>query len=140
MGSGGGQHTQLRRPVQIRLNICNACRQLTSAKAGNTDGFFDAGAVLRQMENNGVQLSVSAKELLDICETEGNSTNGGGVFQVKRTDNPLLSQIKYEPEQTSGPRNGGPGDIGSPTFASASLSGGPFGSMRGFPGFGTLNG
>ena len=140
IGSSGGQHTQHRRPVQIRLNICNACRQLASTKAGNADGFIDAGAVLRQMENNGIQPTVSAEEMLDICETEGNSTNGGGVFQVKRTDNPLLSQIKYEPDQTSGPRSSGPGDIGSPTFASANLSGGPFGSMRGFPGFGTLNG
>lgn len=152
IGSGGSGH---RRPVQIRINICNACRQLMAAKATNEQGFVDAGTILRHVENS-VNPPVSLDELLDFCETEGNASNGGGSFQVvKRRDGLMQSLIKFEADPVSaaaGARSasgaGAAGDIGSPSVGAVSGSagsqgvgaaGGPFGSLRGFP-FGTLSG
>ena len=74
---------------------------------------------------------IQLRELLTICETEGNSQNGGGTFDI--TEKPGLGIcVKYEPDHNAsmGPRGGPvPGDIGSPIPSSAGLA---FGGPRGF--------
>lgn len=142
MGIGGMSNTGSgqRRPIQIRTNICNACRQFIAGKATNAEGFIEAGTLLRQVQDT-VNPPVMIEEMLDFCETEGSAVNGGGNFQIlRRAENPLQSLIKYEPEPPSAnpPRNVGAGDIGSPSVGT-SVPGGPFGSMRGYP-FGQLSG
>jgi len=136
MGTTGSGH---RRPVQIRINICNACRQLMAAKVTNADGFVEAVTVLRHVQDM-VHPPVILEELLDFCETEGNASNGGGNFQVVKRPDLIQSLIKFEadPPSVPAPRTVGAGDIGSPSVG-ASLPGGPFGSMRGYP-FGALSG
>lgn len=134
MGMGA---TGSRRPVQTRINICSAFRQLMAAKATNADGFVDASTVLRHLSET-VHPPVLLEELLEFCDTEGNATNGGGNFQIiKHSDHPQQTLIKYEPDPVSAPatRNVGAGDIGSPSVGASvpGGSGGPFGSLRGFP-------
>jgi hypothetical protein len=153
--SGGiGHH---RRGIQIRINICNACRQLMAAKATNSEGYVDAATVLRHVQDS-VHPAASLDEMLEYCETEGNASNGGGNFQVvKRGTGGTL--IKFEPDPISlsaGPTSGRggnvgaglgaslapAGDIGAPSVGATTNVGGtgtPFGSLRGFP-FGTLSG
>ncbi|KAL5338699.1 salt tolerance down-regulator-domain-containing protein [Aspergillus crustosus] len=105
------------RPVAIRLLVIQACKQLNTmgpSKAG--DGYHNVDAVLRQVE----QLQppneppIPLKEMLDICDTEGNSQNGGGSFSLKDDD----QYVKFEPDTNSAaPTQRGsiaPGDIGSP--------------------------
>lgn len=138
MGTSGS-----RRPVQTRIQICNAFRQLMAAKATNAEGFVDASTVLRQLSET-VHPPVLLEELLEFCDTEGNATNGGGNFQIiKHPEHAHQTLIKYEPDPVSAPatRNVGAGDIGSPSVGSSvpGGSGGPFGSMRGFP-FGQVSG
>ena len=73
-------------------------------------------------------------ELLEICDTEGNAQNGGGLLSVQNNARGQVF-VKYEPDQGHsgvGRGAGAPGDIGSPVVGSAM----PFGSMRGFPGSG----
>ena len=79
------------------------------------------------------------RELLEICETEGNSQNGGGAFTIQ--DEPQRGIfVKYTPD--GGPGNvrntGGPGEIGSPIVGSAVPFGAGGGGMgagvgRGYP-------
>jgi hypothetical protein len=74
------------RSVAVRLMICRACKNL----GGSTpDGFCDINAIRDQLEhlNSPGEQLISEKELLDICETEGNANNGGGVFEIRRDDN-----------------------------------------------------
>jgi len=89
--------------------------------------------VLRQVEmmkpaNEG---SVPMQEMLDICDTEGNSQNGGGSFVIENHE-PNGIFVKFEPgRNTSMSMSGGvgPGDIGSPVPGGAMAA---FGGGRGF--------
>ena len=82
--------------------------------------------------------SVQMRELLDICETEGNAQNGGGAFSIQ-DDPPRGLFVKFTPDGASGNHRapGGPGEIGSPIVGSAmpfggSGTGGMGGGGRGF--------
>ena len=74
---------------------------------------------------------ISMKEMLDICDTEGNSQNGGGSFVIEHNELNGIS-VKFEPgRNTSVSMSGGlgPGDIGSPISGGAMPA---FGGARGF--------
>ncbi|KAH8808120.1 salt tolerance down-regulator-domain-containing protein [Xylogone sp. PMI_703] len=108
------------RSVAIRLMMIKACRNL---QGSTSDGFFDINAVKEQMDLLHVSRdeSVSEKELLDICDTEGNSINGGGSFDV-RNDAGHIS-IRYESDAPVNHRPvGAPGEIGSPIVGSGGIS------------------
>lgn len=57
---------------------------------------------------------ITLREMLDICDTEGNSQNGGGTFTVESHE-PNGLYVKFEPGQNRsiGVR-GAAGEIGSP--------------------------
>ncbi|KAK2879492.1 hypothetical protein FQN49_000824 [Arthroderma sp. PD_2] len=106
------------RPVTIRLLVSQACRQL-SANSHENSGFHSTTQVLRQIEqlNSPLDIPVSLEEMLDICDTEGNSQNGGGSLIVDY-GGPRGTFIKFEPGSasplSSTKPNTSPGDIGSP--------------------------
>jgi len=108
------------RSVGVRLMLCQACRNL----AGSTrDGFYDIDAIRGQIEriNPLREEPVFEKELLEICETEGNSHNGGGVFDVQKINDRTM--IRYESDLPPNSRPAGaPGDIGSPVVGGGGLS------------------
>ena len=52
-------------------------------------------------------------EMLDICDTEGNSQNGGGSF-VTRADDQVGLLIRFDPGHNASISGRGAGDIGSP--------------------------
>lgn len=79
--------------------------------------------------NPSIDPPVTLKEMLDICDTEGNPQNGGGSFVIKNEGPPSIS-VKFEPDRNSVlslPKNGSkPGDIGSPVVGSGlPVFGGP---------------
>lgn len=108
------------RPVSIRLMVSQACKHLTSNSPikGNT-GFHSVNVVLQKVEQlkSPNEPAVTLKEMLEICDTEGNPQNGGGSFIIKNEGNqgPF---VKFEPDNNSAPSGGRgslvPGDIGSP--------------------------
>jgi hypothetical protein len=72
--------------------------------------------VLRQVEllKPGNEGPISFRELLDICDTEGNPQNGGGSFTIE-THEPNGYYVKFEPGRNrSMSARGAAGDIGSP--------------------------
>ncbi len=72
--------------------------------------------MLRQVEmlKSGHEGPILIRELLDICDTEGNSHNGGGSFTIEKHE-PNGVYVKFEPGQNrSIGARGAAGEIGSP--------------------------
>lgn len=109
------------RSVAVRLMICRACKNL---EGSTPDGFNDINALKDQLEhlNPPGEVPVSEKELLDICETEGNAINGGGSFDIRRDANGHCS-VQYQSDMPTLQRPlGAPGEIGSPIVGGGGLS------------------
>ncbi|KAL5050091.1 salt tolerance down-regulator-domain-containing protein [Aspergillus fruticulosus] len=118
-GAGVHHRAHTSRPVAIRLLVIQACKQLsTTSPLKDSDGYHDVNAVLRQVEQlrPSNEPSISLKEMLDICDTEGNAQNGGGTFSIK--SGRTCELVKFEPDAAStitGHRGSiVPGEIGSP--------------------------
>ena len=114
-GSGAAPN----RPLTVRLAICAACRQLSSAARNEGDGFHPVDILLHQIESNRPALDspLSLREIEEICETEGDAQNGGGELHVRKSDTGDTFAVKWEatartPDGTRGPT--GLGEIGSP--------------------------
>jgi len=122
VGAGAGNHSH--RPIQprsiaIRQMLCRACKNL---EGSSPDGFHSINSVREQLEllNPLREEPLVEKEILDLCETEGNSNNGGGYFDI-RLENDGRYFIRFEPDAPI--RSvGAPGDIGSPVVGSSGLS------------------
>ncbi|WPH02816.1 stress response protein nst1-like protein [Acrodontium crateriforme] len=119
--------TSLNRPLTIRLAVCQACKQLSSENGGHGDGFHDVNELLHRIEANNRPLLDSPptlRELEEICETEGDSQNGGGELYIRRSSasGGDAFAVKWEPDtHSSDPSSrghiGGLGEIGSPVPA-----------------------
>jgi len=121
------------RYVVIRKMLCRACEQLgaVSRDAGGASNGLEGFASLDDVKAKFSQFQgghVEEKELLDMCETEGNLHNGGGSFDL-RDDSSGKKFIRWDPNSgRANPRPiqravGAPGEIGSPVVGSR-----PFGS------------
>lgn len=99
------------RSVAVRLGMYRACKNLESS---TSDGYADINMIRDQIDHMFADQPVSEKELLDICDTEGNSVNGGGIFDV-RLDEKGQTSIRFM-KSTPPPHRplGAPGEIGSP--------------------------
>lgn len=121
--------------------VSQACRQLTAAsQPDNGSGFHDVNTALQRVDQLNPQSEppVTLREMLDICDTEGNAQNGGGSFVIKNEGPRTL--VKFEPDVNGAPtgtarRGIVPGDIGSPIPGSNGLAPGGIGvsSSRQFP-------
>lgn len=128
------------RSVTVRLMLCNICKG--ASPTGSADGYVPMATIKAQIDALAAhQLPndhpVTVKEILDICETEGNQHNGGGSFDVRcpGTGNEFESSIRWVPSATVGPaggpglaigsapvsRTGNVGEIGSPRIGAASV-------------------
>ncbi|CAD6504589.1 BgTH12-00097 [Blumeria graminis f. sp. triticale] len=118
----GAQNVRLpqSRSVGVRLMICRACKNL---ECGSPDNYNSLKAIKDQIDhmNPPGEVNVSEKEILDICETEGNSVNGGGSFEVRDDGNGHMS-IRFESEISSHRPLAVPGEIGSPIISNGGLT------------------
>lgn len=57
---------------------------------------------------------IPLREMMDICDTEGNSQNGGGSFTVTREQTGDFIRFEAGRNTSVSMRGGVPGDIGSP--------------------------
>lgn len=71
------------RSVAVRKMLRRACEELANAE-GSTErnDFIPLEMIKMRVENLNHGNAVDEKDLLDICETEGNEVNGGGSFDV----------------------------------------------------------
>lgn len=128
------------RHVAVRLMLCQACRDLGNSQSSDKDGFVDISAVKSHVDSlSGGDTSISEQDLLDLCDTEGSHSNGGGTFDVRRDEAASKDKIRFVPDQHpalaglngsmgGGPQQfravGAPGEIGSPLMSQASIRGG----------------
>lgn len=97
----------------VRVAVCNACRQLTTP--GNE--YHDVSLLLQQIERNGsLDAPPTLKEVEDICETEGDAHNGGGLLHVRRSGHNFA--VRHEMDSGTPASGRAPpstlGEIGSP--------------------------
>lgn len=121
MGVAPPARTSQPRSVAVRLMICRACKNL---EGSTPDGFFDINAIRDQLEhlNPPGEAPVLEKELLDICETEGNAINGGGAFEIRKDENNHCF-VRFENDVIPSHRPlGAPGEIGSPIVGGGGIS------------------
>ncbi|KAG9776170.1 hypothetical protein KCU88_g4919, partial [Aureobasidium melanogenum] len=123
--------SHLPRPVAVRLMLVQACRQLSQIPGASADGYHPVQAVLRQLEALKIpgEAPVSMDEMLGICDTEGNSQNGGGSFEVI-IDKARGQVIKFVEETPAPQPRGSVGEIGSPVLGhSQHAQTSPFGGI-----------
>ncbi|KAK6196730.1 hypothetical protein LQW54_011239 [Pestalotiopsis sp. IQ-011] len=117
------------RPVEVRLMLVRACKELENYSA-DADGFIDISIVKGHVDSFNTSEPVSESELLRMCETEGNPHNGDGSFDIRSVKKSGKTSIRYDPlggAPSTIPRNvGAPGQLSSPIVGSS----GPF-SNRG---------
>ena len=120
------------RHVTVRLMLCQACRALASTRSASANGFVDIHSIKSQVDTlSGGDPAIMEEDLLNLCDTEGSPSNGGGTFEVHRDAGGSGNHwIKWLPEQHDGMYHsaqkavGAPGEIGSPLARAASLRGG----------------
>ncbi|KAH8168831.1 salt tolerance down-regulator domain-containing protein [Sarocladium implicatum] len=142
-GMSGFRPAAQPRHVAVRLMLCQACRELGTTPSADADGFISVSAIKSQVENiSGGDTSITEQDLLDLCDTEGSPSNGGGTFDVRRDETSSADKIRFMPDHhpslgslngiggAGGPPGqsfrpvGGPGEIGSPLMSQASIRGG----------------
>ena len=105
------------RPFVIRLLIRQACEVLTErSPVGINTGWHRAEDVLREVQIRMPphESPVSYFDMKAICDTEGNTQNGGGTFLVE-TQPQVGEFIRFEADlDTSIGGRSAAGDIGSP--------------------------
>jgi hypothetical protein len=118
------------RSVAVRKMLRRACEELADAavrspdaNAEAKDNFIALDRIKSQIELLNHGHAVDEKELLDICETEGNEINGGGSFDVRDDDQggkfirfvsgderpthqPVHKAVGYHPSSPIGPASG----------------------------------
>jgi hypothetical protein len=132
---GGGQQGSLGRSSQprtvvIRQMLCRAWKDLFELdKAGITpakDSFFPLASIKMRVDQMNTGEPVTDSELLDMCDTEGNASNGGGSFDVKRDGISNQAFVRWNADSggSDGTQRavGAPGEIGSPSLAQGSFS------------------
>ncbi|KAM0714302.1 hypothetical protein Q7P37_010089 [Cladosporium fusiforme] len=133
----GGQQS---RPLALRLAICQACKQL-GATDQSSDGFHDIHTLMRQMP--ALDPPPSLKEVEEICETEGDSQNGGGELSARKSGGDVVA-VKWAPDsgtpkdQQGRGSHAGLGEIGSPMPSRRSPAGIGFGAPGRTGGFASL--
>ena len=132
VGSPSLAMSTIRAPVQprhvtVRLLLCQACKDLANSE--DTDGFIELGTIKSQIDSVTGDQSTSEQDLLDLCDTEGSPSNGGGTFEVKRdAGGSGKHTVRWQPDPNDGfnPQFravGAPGEIGSPLTGHATLRG-----------------
>ena len=129
VGNSGHQNSSTQRAVTVRTLIANSCQKLTArSPMGQMNGWHPVESVLRDVNISKSQQVglVEQPELLALCETVGNTQNGGGNFEVHNEPS-MGVLIHFTPGRT--PSMGMGGEIGSPI---GGPSGGMFGNSRPF--------
>ncbi|KAH6970874.1 salt tolerance down-regulator-domain-containing protein [Ilyonectria sp. MPI-CAGE-AT-0026] len=114
------------RHVTVRLMLCQACKEL--ANSGDPEGFIGLAAVKSHIDALTGDQGLTEQDLLNLCDTEGSLSNGGGTFEVRRdAGGPGKHTVRWAPDLSDIYPHyravGAPGEIGSPLSGHASLRG-----------------
>lgn len=120
---GAPNRSNASRAARIRQLACRAYTKLLNGPPpmGAKRAYCSAEALHRELNElikQGNESPVSLKEMLEICETEGNAQNGGGAFKIEVHEGNELwlkyDLVKFDGRKVPISTRGAPGDIGSP--------------------------
>ncbi|ODA77239.1 hypothetical protein RJ55_06866 [Drechmeria coniospora] len=80
----GSMRASVPRHVAVRLMLCQACQALANVGSADMDGYVALDLIHSQIETQSGDPSIMEQDLLNLCDTEGSGSNGGGSFDVKR--------------------------------------------------------
>ena len=119
---GGPPRSSGSRALTIRQLVVQACTKLTARPSPNSrGGYHNVQDVLREVmaAKPPSEGPISMEEMLEICDTEGNTQNGGGTLKIEVHGQSAM-YIKFEPGRSMS-MGMGPGDIGSPAIGYSRL-------------------
>ncbi|KAK5996683.1 Stress response protein NST1 [Cladobotryum mycophilum] len=108
------------RHVAVRLMLCQACKDLNNPRTADPEGYVDLGIIKSHIDVHSGDPSITEQDLLNLCDTEGSLSNGGGTFEVKRDiTGSGKHTVRWLPDTSDGLNPhfravGAPGEIGSP--------------------------
>lgn len=114
------------RALTIRQLVVQACTKLTARPTPNSrGGYHNVQDVLREViaAKPPSENPISMDEMLEICDTEGNTQNGGGTLKIEFHGHAPM-YVKFEPGRSMSMGMGGGmglGDIGSPAIGYSRL-------------------
>lgn len=117
------------RHVAVRLMLCQAYKELSNSGATDENGFTSLHIVKSKIDAQSCDPGISELDLLNLCDTEGSPSNGGGTFDVKRdgggAGKHMIRWVSDAGESLTPQHRavGAPGEIGSPLTGPASLRG-----------------
>ncbi|KZZ98826.1 stress response protein nst1 [Moelleriella libera RCEF 2490] len=115
------------RHVAMRLMLCHAFKNLASAKHADSDGYIELSAIKSHIDLVCGEPNMTEIDLLELCDTEGSLSNGGGTFDVRQSGRRSGKVvIRWIPDSNDGlgpgvRAVGAPGEIGSPLPSHASF-------------------
>ncbi|CEJ82288.1 Putative Stress response protein NST1 [[Torrubiella] hemipterigena] len=114
------------RHVALRLMLAQGCKDIVHAGKSDGNGYISLGLVKSLIDAQSGDPNITEQDLLDLCDTEGNSSNGGGTFDVRRGGD-ANRLIRWVPDIGDSPPQhravGAPGEIGSPLTGYTSMRG-----------------
>ncbi|OPB42591.1 hypothetical protein A0O28_0037100 [Trichoderma guizhouense] len=99
--SGLGSIRAQPRHVTVRLLLSQACKELTNSATADKDGYVDLADIKGHVSLVSGDPSISEQDLLNLCDTVGSLSNGGGSFDVKQ-DATGLKKIRWVPDADEG--------------------------------------
>ncbi|KAJ4859255.1 salt tolerance down-regulator domain-containing protein [Trichoderma breve] len=99
--SGLGSIRAQPRHVTVRLLLSQACKELTNSTTADKDGYVDLVDIKGHVSLVSGDPSISEQDLLNLCDTVGSLSNGGGSFDVKQ-DAMGLKKIRWVPDTDEG--------------------------------------
>lgn len=107
--------------------LSQACKELANTGSGDKEGYVELSSIKAHVDLISGDPSITEQDLLNLCDTVGSLSNGGGSFDVKQ-DISGLRKIRWVPDTDEGLNPhfravGAPGEIGSPLVGHASLRG-----------------
>ncbi|KAK1251249.1 hypothetical protein MKX07_005804 [Trichoderma sp. CBMAI-0711] len=118
-------HSQPRH-VAVRVMLSQACKELSNTGSGDKEGYVELASIKAHVDMISGDPSITEQDLLNLCDTVGSLSNGGGSFDVKQ-DISGLRKIRWVPDTDEGLNPhfravGAPGEIGSPLPATIESS------------------
>lgn len=114
------------RHVALRLMLAQGCKDIVLAGKSDGNGYISLGMVKSLIDAQSGDPNITEQDLLELCDTEGNSSNGGGTFDVRRGGD-AKRLIRWVPDIGDSPPQhravGAPGEIGSPLTGYTSMRG-----------------
>lgn len=109
--------------------LCQACKDLAGSAASDNDGYIDLANIKSRIESQSGDPTIMEQDLLNLCDTEGSPSNGGGTFDVRRdATGSGKHSVRWAPDPIDGLNPqfravGAPGEIGSPLMGHAAVRG-----------------